>query len=166
MMAITPAQENERMLARLTGISEEQAAAKLNRTVVITHGDGAAFFAQELRAQLERTVHVTARGDCDLEVAIHAAPAASTGNRLYVALDAESISISQSPGTAGATAVPLHGLQTMIAACFAAGVALRRMIDGLPGVDVDPFVIRFDALGATRPVLDVNRHAKRTPVRG
>jgi molybdopterin/thiamine biosynthesis adenylyltransferase len=154
MTGITPAQENQRTLARLVGIDEDQAAEMLDRSVIITHSAAAASFAQELRAQLERTVHVVESGDSDLEVVIGATPSASVAQRLYAALTPESVSFSASPLAAGAEAAPLHGVQTMIAACFGAGAVLRRIIAGLPGSTADPFVLRFDALGATRAVLD------------
>jgi molybdopterin/thiamine biosynthesis adenylyltransferase len=153
MKNLTPAQENERTLARLIGIGEDQAAERLDRTVVITHSESGASLGQELRAQLERTVHVSDGGDGDLEVVIGTVSATSAANRLFIAANPDTVSVSTSPGYAESPA-PLHGLQTMIAACFGAGVALRRVIDGLPGVDRDPFIIRFDALGATRPILD------------
>ena len=154
MTTITPAQENELTLARLIGVRENQAAERLNRRVTITHGGAsAALFAQELREQLVPTVNVTVGGTCDLEVVIDAAPLAPAVKRLFVALQQDSVSISKSPGPPGARATPLHGLQTTIAACFAAGVVLRRVIDGMPGSDADPFIVRFDAVGATQPVL-------------
>lgn len=157
---ITPAQENERMLARILGIGEDEAADRLTRTVAITVGDGeAAAFGQELAAQLERTITIAGPGDaCDLEVTIHAAPAHEAEHRIAIALHGDRVIIG--PAIRGdAPPSPLHGVQRVIAACYAASVALSRLIDGIaPTETPDPFVVSFDALGATREVLS-------TPVR-
>ena len=154
MTGITPAQENQRMLARLVGIDEDQAAERLDRNVVISHDGGAAAFAQELRAQLERTIRVADGGDCDLEVVVGTAPATSAPRHLHVTLAVDRVCLSDSPLPASAGPVALHGVQTMIAACFAAGAVLQRVIPNLPGPMEDPFVLRFDVIGATREVLD------------
>jgi hypothetical protein len=154
MTAITPIQENARMLASIVGIDESEAVELLNRTVVISYSPDGEPLAQELRAQLERTVRVAENGPCDLEVIIGVAPVTAAAKRLYVTTTADAAVISASPEIAGAPPVPLHGLQTMIAACYAAGAVLRQVIQGLPGADSDPFVVRFEALGATRPILE------------
>ena len=154
MTTLTPAQENERTLARLAGITEEQAAVKLDRSVAVTSSAAAAPFAQELSAQLERTIHLATDGTCDLEIVIDAAPLTQAEKRLYVALHEDRVEISTDPLPSSAAAAPLHGLQTMIAACFTAGAALRHTIDGLPGPHADPFVLRFAALGATPSILN------------
>jgi hypothetical protein len=154
MTGITPAQENQRTLARLVGIGEDQAAERLDRTVMITHDEAAAPFAQELRAQLDRTIHITDGGDGDLEVIIGKAPAVSIARRLYATLAHDRVCLSDKPLPASAGPADLHGVQTMIAACFAAGAILQRLITGLPGPIANPFVLRFEAIGATRAVLD------------
>jgi E1 N-terminal domain len=154
---ITPAQENERMLARLLGISEDRAAEKLDRRVAITHGDGAATerFAMELAEQLERTIHIGDAGACDLEVVVNADAARSAKERLFIALDESFVSVSAAPVPPSSSNVELHGLQTVIGACYAASAVLARLIDGIePARKVDPFVIRFGALGANRPLLE------------
>jgi hypothetical protein len=154
MTGITPAQENQRTLARLVGIDEDQAAERLDRTVIITHGEAALPFAQELRAQLDRTIRVADGGEGDLEVIIGTAPAASPTPRLYVTLAADQVRLSETPPPTDAGPIALHGVQTIIAACFAAGAVLRHVIPDLQGRIADPFVLRFEAIGATRAVLD------------
>jgi E1 N-terminal domain/ThiF family len=154
MTGITPAQENQRTLARLVGVDEDQAAERLDRTVIITHDEAAAAFAQELRAQLDRTIRIADGSDGDLEVIIGRVPAVSAARRLYATLADDRVCLSDKPLPAGTGPADLHGVQAVIAACFAAGVILQRVITGLPGPIADPFVLRFEAIGATRAVLD------------
>lgn len=155
-MTITPAQENERTLARLLGIGEDEASARLAQTVAITAGDGlAALFATELADQLSRTV--TIASDCapgDIEVVIGAAPARQAPKRLFVTLDAEAVFLSSAAPSRVAPGTILHGVQVVIGACYAASVVLARIIDGIGhGSGRDPFVLRFDALSANPSVL-------------
>ncbi len=155
---MTPAQENERMLARVLGISEDEAATKLSRSVAITAAGGeAAVFAAELKAQLERTITVVGLGEpSDLEVTIHAPPQHAAPKTLTVAIGANEVAIGQNPVQDAAAPEPLHGVQRVLSACYAAGVVLAHLIDELRSSDLpDPFVIRFDALGANRAILSV-----------
>ncbi len=145
------------MLAHILGIGEDEAAARLEQSFCITAGAGeAVLFADELVAQLERTVTHTPQPDrCDLEIAIHAEPRQDAGKRLYVTIEADRVSVSRQPPHTDAKApANLHGIQRMIAACYAASVALSTLIEGIEQASAaDPFVIRFDALGATADVL-------------
>jgi hypothetical protein len=153
-MTITPAQENERMLARALGIGVDEAAVHLGKTVAITTGAGeAAAFATELSAQLERTVRITAaEGPCDLEVVIHA-PMRQASKRLCVALHDDGVTVSGDTVQETRTADG-HGVQRIIEACYAASVVLSRLIEGLDqALRTDPFQVSFSALGATRAVL-------------
>lgn len=145
------------MLARILGIGEDEAAARLAQSFCVTAGAGeAALFADELVAELERTVTYTPQPDrCDLEIVIDAEPCQNAATRLYVKIQADSVSVSRHPLGADAEAgADLHGVQRMIAACYAASVALGTLVEGIDQASAaDPFVIRFDALGATRDVL-------------
>jgi molybdopterin/thiamine biosynthesis adenylyltransferase len=154
-MTLTAAQENDLTLARLVGIPEDQASERLNRRITITHGDGAAAaaFAVELSAQLGRTVQI-GEGNTDLEVIVDGSPRTETANHLFVSLQDDRVTISKCSPAGAAKTPQLHGVQTMIAACYAAGVALQSVIDGMPVSSADPFVLRFDALGASRAVLE------------
>jgi len=155
-MTITPTQENERTLARVLGIGEEEASARLAQTVAITAGDElAALFAAELADQLGRTVTIAGDGaPGDIEVVIGSAPAQQAPKRLFVKLDAESVSLSSAAPSRVAPGTILHGVQVAIGACYAASVVLTRIIDGIGhGSGGDPFVVRFDALGADLSVL-------------
>lgn len=156
-MVIAPAQENSRMLARILGIGEDEAVARLSQSFCVTAGAGeAALFADELVAQLERTVTHTPQPDrCDLEIVVHAEPRQSTGTRLYITIEADRVSVSrQPPHSAAGAPADLHGVQRMIAGCYTASVALSTLVEGIEQASsADPFVMRFEALGATRDVL-------------
>ena len=152
---ITPAQENERMLARILGIGEAEAAARLSQTVAITAADGeAAMFATELKAQLEQTISIAEPGAaCDLEVLIHASPVRKATQRVSINLQKGRVVIRSADACEEPAAV-LHGVQRVIAACYAASVVLSRLIDGVaPASSPDPFVVDFDAFGAAWRVL-------------
>ena len=124
---MTPAQENERMLARVLGIGEDAAAAKLARTVAITaaHGEAAAF-AAELKAQLERTITIAGPGESsDLEVTIHAPAVRNAPKTLAVVIGADMVAIGLSLAEYAIASDQLHGVQRVLAACYAAGVVTR-----------------------------------------
>jgi hypothetical protein len=153
----TPAQENERTLARILGIGEAAAASRLARSVAIVAAEGPArLLGAELAAQLERTIHVVPAGeDVDLEVAIHAAPSGNAKTTLYVTIDADAVAISARLPPQWKPPAALHGVQEMIAACYAASAVMARLIEGIEAASAtDPFVIRFAALGATRAILE------------
>jgi molybdopterin/thiamine biosynthesis adenylyltransferase len=154
-MSITPAQENERMLARILGIDEDRAAVQLAQTVSITAGDGEAeSFAEELADQLARTVHVvTGAQMANLEVMIGAPPAGRAPKQLFVAITSDAITVS-TQRIDGEAPRDLHGIQRVIGACYTASVVLANLIDGVaPAAPADPFVVSFERLGATRDVL-------------
>jgi hypothetical protein len=153
-MNITPAQENERTLAQLLGIGEEQAAQRLAQSVTISaYGDEAKKFAQELKDQLGRTIHVQPDGhDADLEVVIGGTPRGLAKKTLFVAITADAVTISRASAVTAPT--PLHGVQRVIGTCYAAAVVLGELVEDLPQVShAEPFVVRFAALGATFDVL-------------
>ena len=138
---ITPAQENERILARILGIGEDQAAARLAQTFRVTAREGEpTHFARELVAQLERTItHASDLDRCDLEIAVHAEPKGSARQHLYVQIDGDAVSIARQPHPKPVPPADLHGVQRMIAACYTASVALAALIDGIEDAsDADP----------------------------
>lgn len=157
---ITPAQENQRMLARILGIDEDRAATRLAQTFAVTTGIGeAALFGAELSAQLERTITPAHAPDaCDIELVIHAAPRCCSGKKAFIQISKDAVTISRSP-LDDKNSADLHGVQRVIGACYAASVTLSALIDGIEQASCsDPFVVRFDALGATSTVLN-------TPIR-
>ena len=143
------------MLARLLGINEDEAAARLTKNVGISCGSGAAaILAQELSDQLCRTINVVADGKpCDIEVAIGVPPRGRAPKRVFVTIDGEAATISKRP-PATPISQDVHRLQIAIAACYAAGAVLRELIPGVgDGPTADPFLVRFDELGATSAIL-------------
>lgn len=153
-MSITPAQENERTLARLLGIGEEQAAQRLAQSVVVTaYGEAGVAYGRELTDQLERTIHVQPEGNsADLEVVIGGEARGIAKKTLFVAINSDTVVISRASATSPAAS--LHGVQRVIGACYAASVVLGELIEDLPQASyVEPFVVSFAALGATADVL-------------
>ncbi|UVO28165.1 ThiF family adenylyltransferase [Bradyrhizobium arachidis] len=145
------------MLARILGIGEDAAATKLAQSFTITAGPAeGSLFGEELHEELERTLTAApAEGGCDLEIVIHASPARASARQLFVAITADAVTVSRSP-LPFENAPPLHGVQRVIGACFAASVAIATLIENIEFASAaDPFNIRFDALGATRDVLSV-----------
>src|SRR5436309_2170092 len=115
------------MLARILGIGEDEAVARLAQSFCVTAGAGeAALFADELVAQLERTLTHTPQPDRgDLEIVVHAEPRQSTSRRLYVTIEADRVSVSRQPAhSAAGDPANLHGIQRMIAGCYTASVGL------------------------------------------
>src|SRR5262249_13042666 len=84
-----------------------------------------------------------------------AEPCRNARERLYLTIEADCVSVSRQPPQSSASApADLHGVQRMMAACYAASVALSTLIEGIDQASpFDPFVIRFEALGGTRDVL-------------
>lgn len=62
---------------------------------------------------------------------IDAAPARRAPKRVFVTLDADSVSISSAAPSRVSPGTDLHGLQIVIGACYAASVVLARVIDGI-----------------------------------
>jgi len=156
-MSITASQENERTLAQLMGISESDAATRLQQRVAITHGGNVGgLFAEELAEQLGRTIDVVIDdSDCDLEVVIDASPLRQAEKRVFVNLNDEYISVSKENARSDREPANIHGLHIVIGACYAAGVVLSELIEGLEiSPRTDAFVVRFDALGVSRALLE------------
>jgi hypothetical protein len=166
-MTITPAQENERMLARMLGIDEDQAAARLEQSITITaSGNEGLRFGKELKEQLERTIHVLSEGQpANLEIAI-GAPARGTGKKtLFVAIRDDTVTVSRSP--LGAATATLHGIQRIIGACYVASRVLGELIEDLAQASrANPFTVRFSAIGASRDVLERPIHLEDTALVG
>ncbi|RWX24515.1 ThiF family adenylyltransferase [Rhizobium leguminosarum] len=153
-MTMSPATENQLMIARLLGVDEDQAAALLDVRVAVRAGAGtAASFAKELSEQLERTVAlVDDINKADVEVVVGVAPSGAAAKTVYISLDDDGASFSE-------TALlldndpDLHGLQIVFAACYAASYVLGRAIEGLPSPPGD-FRLSFSSMGADRALLE------------
>lgn len=117
---LTAHQENERTLARLVGISEEEAAQRLAFKVRVRVCDSASQdFASHLRALLGFTLHVVGAGEpADLELAINGEPSGDTPVALVVRIDDRGMRIVQDVAEIGANpAAPPHDLCAKLAAC-------------------------------------------------
>lgn len=153
-MTMNPAKENQMMIARLLGVDEDEAAALLDVRVVVRAGAGASvLFAKELSEQLARTVAVVDEGrEADVEVVVGIAPSTASARTIYVSLDEDGISCSESLLPV-ATSPDLHGLQIVFAACYAASYVLGRAIAGLPSPPGD-FRFSFSSIGAEQSLFD------------
>lgn len=145
---LSAGQENERSLARLLGLEEDQAAERLAARVAITAGPYAAQFADHLRHLLSFTLTLALPGEpADVEVIIGAAPERAARVTIAATTDGERMSLlrSSSPPT---NWVELPGLTSKICACFAAGFVIANAV-GAPAADrqIDGFHFDFSSLG-------------------
>jgi molybdopterin/thiamine biosynthesis adenylyltransferase len=137
-------QENLKALASLLGIDEEEAAVKLQTTVVITFGDPAsAAFASDLSQLVGKTLQVVAEGvDADIEVALGSTPSTNASVKILVSMCGDGMIVGQKNEPAGWSCTPRFNER--ICACYAAGAVIARAIDrNCP----DPFRLAFDDLG-------------------
>lgn len=148
----TPAQQqNAMMLASLLGIGEDEAAERLNATVLITTEDSwKALWAGELEALLRRTVTTrrTAGGAVpDVEVVVGRAMARTHARPVFVDLDEKGVTVTGVSSAKRGSGRP-HGLFAAAAACAATAAVLRVALDdpGMPDVRM-PLSLAFDDLG-------------------
>jgi hypothetical protein len=151
-------QENERTLARLTGISEDEAAERLAFNVSIrTDSDHSCAFGQHVRSLLALTLTIADEQErADLEIALDGQASGTARQTLFAHIDAEQMVISREP-PATITKAPTkpHDLHAKLAACYAAAVAVAHAIGGERRDRLAlPFAVRFDKLGLTPPMLD------------
>ena len=152
---LTASQENERTLARLVGISEEEAAARLAFKVAIDcAGSSCAAFGRYLRDLLAFTLDVVddpARAD--LVVAINMPPEAVPAQALRIVIDDERIIITRADGAQVRDSAP-HDLCAKLAACYAASVVVAHAIgaDHLARLTL-PFIVPFERFGLTPRLL-------------
>lgn len=142
--------QNAMALASLTGLSEDEAARKLDFRVRIT-GDGepATTFCGYLHRIAGLTVEVITEGPCDLAIAVNGAAPVTAAKTLYIRIDAESLIVSETPPAleAHGGAPPDIGLR--IAACYAAGVIVKQCVGDAIKAGRLPFEVRFAKLGIT-----------------
>jgi hypothetical protein len=124
-------QENERSLAGLLGLGEEEAAEKLNaRVAVLASGEHEEAFARDLKDLLGLTLQVVDPGAAhDLEIRVGAKNHGCVEG-LIVSCDGASLEVAWSPAVTKACWSPLHGLTRKIAACFCAGHVIANIVGG------------------------------------
>ena len=154
---LTARRENERMLARLVGISEEEAAQRLAFKVRVRACDGAAqAFAVHLRALLGFTVNVVGDGEvADLELAVNGQALGDTPVVLVASIDDKGMRINQNASNLGEqTGSPPHDLCAKLAACYAAGVVIAHATGGHRRDRLSfPFHVAFVSFGLTPRLL-------------
>lgn len=121
---INAAQENEQTLSKVLGIDEDEAREKLNTRIIVSHTKPYERFANEIIAQLDRTIHVTNdHTTCDLELVVASnKPTQTRAPALYISVTPHGFTISEQPIESSEI---VHSLKEMIAACYAAGAALN-----------------------------------------
>lgn len=144
---ISAAQENARMLAAMLGLDEEQAAARLEKTILITSDSVSAGWAQEIAELLERTVSVTSDPTvyAQLELVVGAASPHSALPCLYAAIDSNGASVSKAFEARAGKAPDLFAA---IAAAGVAAAALAQVLAdaAMPTVSL-PLKIDFAQFG-------------------
>lgn len=161
-------QENERTLARLAGISEDEAAARLSFKVAIQCADDAGLgFCHHLRALLAFTLQVVDEPDsADLIVAINASAPVASRLSLHVAITNDLMTITGAPIPLTSNLVP-HDLCAKLAACYAASVVVAHAIGGdLLARLTLPFIVLFDRFGLTSTLLTQSIHLQDTVLAG
>ncbi|MBZ9649740.1 hypothetical protein K9B33_19565 [Sphingobium sp. 3R8] len=156
---INPQQENARMLASLIGVNEDEAAERLDRTVLITSAsdEKSQSWASEICALLERTINVTfvPSNDAVVELVVGDVEARATVLHLYGSIDRQKAVIDAEPVSVSNSSP--HGLFAAIAACQVAAATLSKAIDsqGIPATAL-PLTIRLTDLGITESALETS----------
>ena len=142
--------ENVLALMGLGDLSGEQAKEKLSARVRLTVGAGqaATALAHDITDLLNRSLTITDSLDCDLEIAIGSSFQSAAMHKMHLALSAEALTITGDG--AGGIDDQTPGIFRKIAACYAAGNAIARVVGGdrfqyLPS----PFIVTFANLGVS-----------------
>lgn len=152
---LTARQENERTLARLAGISEDEAASRLAFKVAIRSGDASGHgFVRHLADLLGFTLDVVDEGaNADLVVAVNAPDREADERTLHVAIDGTRMLVARAPTAPGQCSAP-HDLSAKLAACYAAAVVVAHAIGGDHRSRLQlPFLVPFERFGLTPRLL-------------
>lgn len=165
---LTARQENERTLARLAGISEDEAAARLSfKAAVQCAGNTGLAFSRHLRGLLAFTLEVVDEPEAaDLIVAVNASTSETSHATLYVTITNEALTIARAPTAQTSQRAP-HDLSAKLAACYAASVVIAHAIGGdhLARLTL-PFIVPFERLGLTPQLLGQTLHLQDTVLAG
>lgn len=146
-------QENIRALSLAAGLSEEEAATRLEKNVLVTYDAdeaASAMLADELLPILNRTlVCVTGATNATqpfaAELVIGRAKPRLSAPHVFAFLLEDRCLVRTAP-SAHEIGRPPHRLKATIAACYVAGAVIRLSAgDGLPNPPPDEFEIPFDA---------------------
>lgn len=163
---LTREQENRKMLAAILGIEEEEAARRLEVTVLVTSAPDKVSrrISGQVEAMLDRTVVATSETSAIdravLEVIVgHAEPRTLTAARVWIGSVADGILIARD--SFPQVEATEHAIFGLLAACYACGMALRVALGrGLPfsGSDsilVSPKELLGDDLALVRQTCDL-----------
>lgn len=123
--------ENIRALMKAAGISEGEASARLEQTILMTWDsadDGAVRLAAEIQPILSRTIRVTTVPDGVIaaELVLGAAMPRTGGNTLFAVIVSDVLRISRTPP--GVPCSVTHRLLTLISACYTVSGILNLAI--------------------------------------
>lgn len=155
---MNPKIENQRMLARLVGIDEEEAAKRLEKVIKVSCSAAAQPLAEELTLQLERTVSIAENDEpFDLEVVIDCQPS-SEGQCIFVAGTADTLVISSNKlASSGGVFAALPRIFRSIAASYVCSVALKHVLGVSElSAELDPFKVEYAKLGLDRALLETS----------
>lgn len=145
--------ENIRALAVAAGLSEEEASARLEVTVLVTHDPNdpvAVAFVAELVPILSRTLEVVdhpteAVSRIATELVVGNAPSRSSSTKVFVNLTTARLVIQRTSGICKGSALP-HPLMVLVAACYVSSAVINAAVgDGFPNPPPTEFEIPFDA---------------------
>lgn len=129
--------ENIRALTVAAGLSEEEAATRLDVTVLVTHDSDdpvAATLVAELSPLLSRTLEIKlnsteANSPIVTELVVGNVDSRSSSSKVYVNLSADRLTIQRTPAVRIESTLP-HPLMVLVAACYVSGVAIHTAVGG------------------------------------
>lgn len=149
--------ENERMLAAILGVQQEDAAEQLKQRVAITAADTipAEALSRELREQLERTIYIVNPDERpDLEIVVGGDATGCAARVLFVSTDEHCLTV----GAQGPSSIEeLDGLRRTFAGCYAASRVLFILLDlhrANIGPAPEPYVIKYRDIGIPGDIFD------------
>lgn len=161
-------QENARMLASILGVGEEEAAARLDKTILVTSQACPTVenWKREIVELLQLTVRVTSDPSCVYDSELVIGDTAPRGDKptIYAACGGDWAAVDRSPTKARGNPHPF------LSACAAPSVVAAVLYEvinevGLPYVDL-PLRFRFDQLGLSLDALERQRNLDETVLVG
>lgn len=142
--------ENQLMLARLLGASEDEAFERLSKTVLITHGSGySKTLALDLKEILERTLPVVLADDSrnvDIEVILGTDASGRTERQVYFSVNESEAVVASAASSEISRCHPLFGA---IGICYLAGMVISKVV-GLDKGQGNRLLVRLAALGLSQ----------------
>jgi hypothetical protein len=146
------AAENARMLSHVLGTTNEAAAKLLDRVVVITTDSVGSRLASDIILLLARSVGRVSTeqraGEPEaVEVVIGTARPRTSAVHVYVSMSYETVRIASEPDDDPRIEATMPAILVLVAACYAAGAIIRRMVGtALPYPAADPLIFSPAAL--------------------